>query len=142
MKEFTADNLSRLKELFTTLCFKGEVIDGKFGANQLNPFDLLNSTAISTLRMLLAQTKKAKADMEELDEWSISAGQAAKKNRFETWAEFINLLIGYRLDQETKAAEKAVKSKKAAALRMRIETEADKGKTLEDLRAELAALEA
>tara|TARA_R110000868_G_scaffold46247_10_gene152969 strand:+ start:1713 stop:2144 length:432 start_codon:yes stop_codon:yes gene_type:complete len=141
-KQFTEDNLTRLKELFTALSFKGEAIDGKFGANVLNPYELLNSTSISTLRTLLGQTRKAKNEIEELDEWSMSSHQQSKKVRFEVWFEFINLLIGYRLDQDEKAATKADKAKKAAALKARIATEEDKGKTLDDLKAELATLEA
>lgn len=141
-KEFTKENLTRLQELFVTLSFKGEALEGKFGANTLSPHDLLNSTAIATLRALLTQTRKAKQDLEDTDEWSMSAAQSAKKNRIEVWAEFINLLVGYRLDQEEKAAVRADKAKKAAALRARIATEEDKGKTLEDLKKELASLEA
>lgn len=140
-KEFTQDNLTRLKELFTTLCFKGEAIDGKFGANVLNPYELLNNTAIATLRALLTQTRKAKNEIEDLDEWSMSTHQQSKKAKFEAWAEFLNLLIGFRLDQDEKAAIRAVKVKKAAELRARIEAETDKGKTLDDLRKELAELE-
>jgi len=140
MKEFTADNLTRLKELFTNLCFAGEFIEGKFGANQLNPFDLLNSTAIPTLRMLLVQTRKAKQEMEELDEWSMNTSQTAKKSRLEVWADFINLTIGYRLDQEAKAATRAEKMKKARELDARIAAETDKGKTLDDLKKEREAL--
>lgn len=141
-KEFTSHNLARLQELFTTLCFKGEKIQGKFGANVLNPYELLNNTSISTLRVLLAQTRKSKNELEYLDDWSMNDIQIEKNDRLEIWAEFINLLIGYRLDQDKKAAIKAEKAKKAAALRARIETEADKGKTLEELRKELADLEA
>jgi hypothetical protein len=141
-KEFTKENLTRLQELYVSLSFKGEALEGKFGANTLSPYDLLNSTTVSTLRALLTQTRKAKQELEETDEWSMSPAQSAKKNRIEVWAEFVNLLVGYRLDQEEKAAVRADKAKKAAALKARIATEEDKGKTLEDLKKELAALEA
>jgi hypothetical protein len=141
-KEFTKENLTRLQELYVSLSFKGEALEGKFGANTLSPYDLLNSTNVNTLRMLLVQTRKVKQEMEDIDEWSATAKQAADKNRIETWAEFINLLVGYRLDKDEKAAQAAVKAKAAAALRARIATEEDKGKTLEDLKKELAALEA
>jgi len=140
-KEFTKENLARLQELYVQLSFEGEVLEGKFGANTLNPYTLLNETAISTLRALLKQARKAKQDLEDADEWSMSAAQQRAKSRFDSWAEFINLLIGFRLDQDEKAALRADRAKKAAQLRARIATEEDKGKTLEDLKKELASLE-
>lgn len=141
LKEFTAENLQRLKDLYVDLSFRGEQLDGKFGANVLNPFELLTQTTIATLRSLLKQVRGSAKELQDLDEWSLSTHQQAKQKRFESWAEFVNLLIGYRLDQDEKAASKAEKAKKMAALKARIETESDKGKTLEDLKKELAELQ-
>lgn len=141
-KEFTAVNLQRLKDLFVEFSFKGEVLNGKFNANTLNPFELLTQTTISTLRTLLKSVKKEAQELSDLDEWSLSTYQQAKQARFEAWAEFLNLLVGYRLDQDEKAATKADKAKKAATLRARIETEKDKNLSVADLEKQLAELEA
>lgn len=140
-KQFTVDNLIRLKDLFVDFSFKGEVLEGKFGANTLNPFELLTMTAISTLRGLLKQVRKAAAEMQELDEWTLTSYQQQKQARLEAWAEFVNLLIGYRLDQDEKATARIEKAAKAKDLRARIATEKDKNKSVEDLEKELASLE-
>lgn len=141
VKEFTKENLDRLKELYNDLSFKGEQLEGKFGANLLNPFELLNQTAINTIRTLLRGTKDAAKDLDNLDEWSLSAAQTTKQNRLKAWAEFLNLLIGYRLDQDEKATKKAEKAKAVKELKARIAVEKDKNLSVDDLEKKLAALE-
>lgn len=141
-KEFTAENLQRLKDLFVDLSFKGEQLDGKFGANVLNPFELLTQTTISTLRNLLKGTRKAIQEMDDLDEWSMTQHQTNKKDRLTLWAEFLFLLVGYRLDQEVKAAKK----EEAALLRKELRKLEEDAKTpevrLAEMKAKLAELEA
>lgn len=141
-KEFTAENLQRLKDLFVDLSFKGEQLDGKFGANVLNPFELLTQTTINTLRTLLKGTRKAIQEMDDLDEWSMTQHQTNKKDRLTLWAEFLFLLVGYRLDQEVKAAKK----EEAALLRKELRKLEEDAKTpevrLAEMKAKLALLEA
>lgn len=139
-KEFTAENLAKLKELYTDFSFRGEVLDGKFGANTLNPFELLTQTTVSTLRSLFAQTKKFARATSELDEWSLTEHQLAKQKGFEAWAEFLNLLIGFRLSEETRIEnEKKARKVKSelAELKENVKTPAER---IAEKEAELAAL--
>lgn len=139
-KEFTAENLQKLKELYTDFSFRGEVLDGKFGANTLNPFELLTQTTVSTLRSLFAQTKKLAQATSELDEWSLTEHQLAKQKGFEAWAEFLNLLIGFRLSEETRIEnEKKARKVKSelAELKENVKTPAER---IAEKEVELAAL--
>jgi chromosome segregation ATPase len=104
---FTPEHRERLNKLFLSLSFSGEVIQGKFGANTLSPYDLLQNTAINTLKSIHSQLK-SEIDKEEknTDEWTTSEHQQRVLNLKKKWGEFIHLMIGYkRAEQE--AAENA-----------------------------------
>lgn len=139
-KEFKAEDLVRLKELFTEFSFSGSTLEGKFGANSLNPFDLLNSTSITSLDVLYEQIQKSLENSKGKSRWRLTDAQLKTQEKFTLWAEFLDLLIGYRLDKETKESELAAKRKKARELDARIAEQVDKGKTLDDLKKEREAL--
>lgn len=140
-KQFTAENLATLKQLYTEFSFKGEVLEGKFGANTLNPFELLTQTTVPTLRSLFATVKKLAQATSELDEWSLTEHQLTKQKGFEAWAEFLNLLIGYRLSEE----ERADKLKTAKKVKAELAELKDNAKTpaerIAEKERELAELE-
>ncbi len=139
-KVFTAENLERLKGLYSDLSFEGLVLAGKFGANELNPFELLNQTTVNTLRTLRQGVRGEIAKMEGQDEWSMPAGLGAKLDKFKVWDEFLNLLVGYRLNKELEASREGERRK----LRAEIERLRDENKTpaerLAEMEAKLAAL--
>ncbi len=137
MKEFTKENRTRLEALYGQLSFDGQVLSGKFGANQLNPFELLQQTTPNTLRGLHKSVKAELQSLSEADEWTQTLAQTARTERMKVWEEFLNLLIGYKLNEELEAT----KEYKRKQLKAQIEQLTEEGKTpeqrLKDLQAEL-----
>lgn len=145
---FTSENEARLKALFVELGFTGLVLAGKFGANQYTVWDLLHNLNISTLRQLNKGLKTEISALEEQDEWSVNKAASIKASQTRKWAEFVNLVVGYKLYQnelaEEAARNKELKQKKLALLKhIKDEKEIQTlgTLTLEELEAQIAELE-
>lgn len=135
-KEFTSDNLSRLKELYVQFSFSGEQLEGKFGANSFNPFQLLCQTELTTLENLFTTANAAAEAIATKSRWRMTNDQLSKQSRYKLWAEFLDLLIGYKLNEEEKARTAKKLQKKLSELDVRIADLADKNKSVEDLMKE------
>lgn len=141
---FTKEQMSELKSLYVDLSFKGVALSGKFNANTLTPYDLLNSTNVNTLINLRGQLKKEISAFEEdHDEFTATDYQRKQNEQKKNWERFLYLLIGYKRAQEQKAdAEKELKELRAKAKELKEQnmTPEEKLKELEALIKEKAEL--
>lgn len=105
---FTAEHQSQLEKLFLKLSFKGAVLSGKFGANALTAYDVLQNTSMSTLKSLFTQlkTEVTKAEANE-DDWTSSSYEQTQLNLKKDWKDFLHLVIGYKRLQSEKANNRA-----------------------------------
>lgn len=141
MKEFTAENRATLEKLYIALSFGNETFSGKFGSNQITPFEALNHITITTLQNLY---KEAKAQVGILEDqsgrWASDETTSKRLELLKTWQEFFDLCEGYRYDCEAKSNAAMEVAKKRAILQKKIASEESKNLTLEDYKAQLAAL--
>lgn len=140
MVNFTPEQKTRLAELTATLCFSGETFSGKFGSNEYNPWDFLNTTSPSTLEQAYNAAKRAKNAAEKEDPWAATITDTERVEQLKRWEEFLFLAWGwsrFKLDSKTRDAEKARKAAKLAALKEENKTPAER---IAELEAELAAL--
>lgn len=139
MKEFSKEDLVQLEKLVVELTLNGDQLEGKFGANTLTPYDVINNTNVSTLRTLLGNVRRS-IQTDSVDDYSITPAQLERNTRFEKWAAFLNFSIGFKLDKEKKDNDYVSKVKKMRELESKINAESEKNKTLADFQAELDAL--
>jgi hypothetical protein len=138
--EFTKENLQTLRTLYTDLSFSEDVLEGKFGANMVNPWEIINAASVVSLRLLLKTLKGQKNQLNDLDSWSKTEDQSKLEKRLDTWYEFIDLTIGYKLDKEKNSAAEKTKQAEIRKLESRIAAERDKNITLGDLEEQLRKL--
>jgi hypothetical protein len=138
--EFTKENLQTLKTLYTDLSFSEDVLEGKFGANVVNPWEIINAASVVSLRLLLKTLKGQKNQLNDLDSWSKTEDQSKLEKRLDTWYKFIDLTIGYKLDKEKNSADEKTKQAEIRKLESRIAAERDKNVTLGDLEEQLRKL--
>lgn len=141
--EFTADDRKRLEELYLQLSFQGQTFTGKFGANQLNPFEVLNFSTLITIQNLYKEANSQVSILEsQTSRWKTNEQTSQKLKLVKTWREFFELCEGYRLDQEARDNEAVELDKLEADLAKKIAREEAKNVTLEDLKAQLEAVKA
>ncbi len=138
--EFTKENLQTLRTLYTDLSFSEDVLEGKFGANMVNPWEIINAASVVSLRLLLKTLKGQKNQLNDLDSWSKTEDQSKLEKRLDTWYQFIDLTIGYKLDKEKNSADEKTKQAEIRKLESRIAAERDKNITLGDLEEQLRKL--
>jgi hypothetical protein len=138
--EFTKENLQTLRTLYTDLSFSEDVLEGKFGANMVNPWEIINAASVVSLRLLLKTLKGQKNQLNDLDSWSKTEDQSKLEKRLDTWYKFIDLTIGYKLDKEKNSAAEKTKQAEIRKLEDRIAAERDKNVTLGDLEEQLRKL--
>lgn len=138
--QFTKENLETLKTLYTDLSFSEDVLEGKFGANVINPWEVLNATNVASLRLLLKNLKGQKNQLNDVDSWSKTEDQSKLEKRLDTWYQFVDLTIGYKLDKEKNSADEKNKQAEIGKLESRIAAERDKNVTLSDLEEQLKKL--
>ena len=142
MKEFTAENRASLERLYLELSFGNQTFSGKFGANQLSPFEALNHSTITSLQNLYKDAKTQVGILEDQSgRWNSDEAIAKRVKLLKTWQEFFDLCEGYRYDCEAKQDAALAIAKKKAELQRDIAKEERKNVTLEDLKKQLAALE-
>lgn len=140
---FTAEDRKRLEELFLQLSFQGETFTGKFGENQLNPFEVLNFSTLTTIQNLYKEANTQVSILEgQTSRWKTNESTSQKLKLVKTWREFFELCEGYRLDQEARQNEAVELDKAEAELSKKIAREEAKNVTLEDLKAQLEAVKA
>lgn len=144
--QFTIEEKNQLQELFLELGFSGVVLQGKFGANSYNVYQLLHNTTLETLQGLFIQTKKEVEALGEVNRWTAGANQKAKINNLTKWKEYIYLLIGYKQfiaeeESERIANRRAAQAKLATLTKAKEAGEIDRISKLspEDLEKEIAA---
>jgi uncharacterized protein (UPF0216 family) len=141
--EFTADDRHRLEELYLQLSFQGQTFTGKFGANQLNPFEVLNFSTLTTIQNLFKEANTQVSILEgQTSRWKTNEANSQKLKLVKTWREFFELCEGFRLDQEARDNEAVELDKLEAELVEKIASEESKNKTLEDYKAELEKVRA
>lgn len=138
--QFTKQNLETLKTLYTDLSFTEDVLEGKFGANVINPWEVLNATNVGSLRLLLKGLIGQRNQLNDVDSWSKTEDQSKLEKRLDTWKEFVDLAIGYKLDKEKNSADEKTKQAEIRKLESRIAAERDKNVTLGDLEEQLKKL--
>lgn len=103
---FTSEHRASLEKLFLDLSFSGEVINGKFGAGVITPYDALHNSTVNTLKAVHAQLKSSiSAKENDNDEWTNSEYDQRQLNLQKKWLEFIHLVIGYKRFSEEKAKD-------------------------------------
>jgi hypothetical protein len=138
--EFTKENLQTLKNLYTDLSFSEDILEGKFGANVVNPWEIINATSVVSLRLLLKALIGQRNQLNDVDSWSKTADQSKLEKRLDTWKQFVDLAIGYKLDKEKNSAAEKTKQAEIRKLENRIAAERDKNVTLGDLEEQLRKL--
>lgn len=134
--QFTKENKTQLEQLFIELCFDGSTLSGKFGANQLTPYDLLNNTSIDTLRNMRSSLKKEIDVVSNTqDEWSFKETEKSKLDNKKKWEQFLYLLIGYKLslrEAYTVNQELLEAKKQLADMKEKLKTPDERMKELEE----------
>ena len=110
---FTSENEKQLKDLFLDLGFSGLTLNGKFGANSYNAYQLLHNCTIETLQGLFTQTNKEINALGETNRWTSTTATQDKVKRLTKWKEYLDLLIGYKFFTAEVAAETSRKRKEA-----------------------------
>lgn len=140
MVNFTPEQKAKLADLTATLCFSGETFAGKFGSNEYNPWDFLNTSSPSTLESAYNAAKRAKNAAEKEDPWSASKTDSERVEQLKRWEEFLFLAWGwarFKMDSKTREADK---SRKLAALNALKEENKTPAERIAELEAELAAM--
>ena len=84
--EFTAEDRKRLDELYLQLSFQGETFTGKFGANQLNPFEVLNHSTLTTIQNLYKEANSQVSILEsQTSRWKTNEQTSQKLKLVKTW---------------------------------------------------------
>jgi hypothetical protein len=97
---FTKDDLTALQVLFLELCFAGKLLPGaKFGGVGVTAYDLLHNTSPNSLEAYWQTISKQVEDKSKLPRFRQSPQQQARKVELEKWANFLELLIGYKLSE-------------------------------------------
>lgn len=135
---FTLEHTARLKELAGEALLAGTLFKGNIGTEQ-TIYDLFHTCNVNTLTRYHGNIKKEVAEIEALDEWSLTDYQQKKAVRLKKNQELINLLIGYKRNQEQLATDR----EKVKALRAQYQTLKEATTTPEEklkaIEAELAA---
>lgn len=138
---FTKEHQDRLGVLAAEALFNGTTFKGNLGS-EMNIYDLFHNCNINTLTRYQGIIKKEVADIEALDEWSLTEYQQRKAANLKKVQELVNLLIGYNRSKAEKEANKA----KLAEVKAQYEKLKEDTKTPEDkmkeMEAAMAALEA
>jgi hypothetical protein len=92
---FTKEHKEKLNALALEALFQGTEFKAKIGANH-TIHDLLHTCSLNTLQQLHSQTKKEAAEIETMDEWSLTDHQQRKLKDLKDKQEILNLLIGYK----------------------------------------------
>lgn len=129
---FTKEHEDRLKSLFLELGFSGEVLAGKFNANNYTVWDLLHNCSISSLKGININLKKEVVALEEQDEWSLNAYQMQKAAKTKKWGEYVNLLIGYKLNEAENETIR-IKERKEKEEKLNLLMSAKKVKQIENI---------
>lgn len=102
---FTKEHLEKLNTLASEALMKGTKFKGNLGS-EMSIYDLVHNCTVTTLSIYHSSIKKEVAEIENLDEWSLTEDQQRKASRLKKNQELINLLIGYKRSQEEIAANK------------------------------------
>ena len=121
--QFTSEHEKQLKDLYLELGFSGAQLNGKFGANSYNAFQLLHQTTIETLKGFKSTLKKEIEELEKEDEWTTDVTSSKRLTITKKWYDYVNLLIGYKLYIEQVASEARI-VRKAAQEKLAILTQA------------------
>lgn len=139
---FTPENRSRLEQLYLSLSFSGLLLSGKFGANNHNPYDLLNNVSLNTLRNMRIQLKtEIEKEESTTDEWEATEYQQQKLREKKKWSEFLHLIIGHRLAEEQKAKTSKALHEKKKTLEELVENNKSPKERIDELKAEIAQME-
>lgn len=136
MKTFTQEDKNKLDSLVLNAIYNGVTFETTMGT-EVSVWDLLHSLSIGSLRIMLNRYKQKSSSMCS-DDWSEDMPELTSIcNKID----LIYLVIGYRIDLQRKLALEEEKSK----LRKALEEAIDAAKTPEDkiqeIRAQIQALD-
>lgn len=139
---FTAEHLQSLKDAFVQLSFENKTLTGTFGANRINPTEILNSTTVGGCKAILQKltTQQNALNQSGVSEWEIDDENKTVAVELDLWIKFVNLCIGYKLDQEHKLLEKTERELEIVQLEKDAARERKKNQTLETIEARLKEL--
>jgi len=138
---FTQKDLKKLKELYWRLSVSGTVFPGTLGANDINPWDALNtlnSNSISGKRIHLENILDKQG---RTSKWKMNPAQKSKRKELETQVEFLDLAEGYAVWKEY-VSSRTAEQLKLMAEREKVEnTGLTRKQKLKRIDAALAKLE-
>jgi hypothetical protein len=139
---FKPEHLETLQNVFVELCFGEKVLTGTFGANKINPLEILNSTTVGGCKAILQKLlgQQNALNQSGVSEWEIDDENKTVSAELDLWIKFVNLCIGYKLDKEQKALEKTERELEIAQLEKDAARERKKNQTLETIEARLKEL--
>ena len=137
---FTKEHQERLGVLASDALTKGEKFKGNLGS-EMTIYDLIHNCNVNTLSRYHSNIKKEVADIELLDEWSLTEYQQKKAANLKKTQELINLLIGYKRNQaEIEANREKLSKLKSTYSELKESTKTPEDK-LKEVEAQILALE-
>jgi hypothetical protein len=133
---FTKEHQDKLSQLAGEALIKGTVFKGgSVGNSEITIYDLFHNCTVQTLSRYQANLKKEVREIDDLDEFLLTAHQRQKKAKLEKQRELITLIIGYKRFQEQQATDR----KEYLALKSQYDQLKENSKTPEDRLKELEA---
>lgn len=135
---FTPEHKAELDALLLNSLYEDVRIKGVIGT-ELNTYELLHATSVTTLSELIANKKREEEKIGKMDEFTLTDYQIAKQKSLQAQIRMLTLLIGYKrwnLQKAEEAKEIAALKKSYKDLKEDLKTPEDRIKEME---AKLAA---
>ena len=97
---FTPEHKKELDSLLLDALYDNRKFKGTANATEVDVLDLLHDRTLNTLVTMHQNLKMEIKKLEDMDEWSMTPYQQAKKAKTEKDRNLISLVIGYRRNQE------------------------------------------
>lgn len=138
---FTQEHFTRLKELAVKALLDGETFrpSTNMAVNQQNVYDLIHNTSLNTLSTYNLNLKKEIAEIENMDEWSLTEHQQRKAASLKKTQELVALINGYRRSEIEKAAARRELQEKQERYRQLKEEAKTPEERMKELEAEIIA---
>jgi len=138
---FTKEHFAQLSALAGAALINGTRFKGNMGT-EMNIYDLFHNTNITTLTRYHGNIKKEIAEIEGMDEWSLTEHQQRKATNLKKQLELVFLLIGYQRNKaEVEANAAKLRELKATYAELKESTKTPEDR-LKEAEAQIAALEA
>lgn len=136
---FTAENMSKLKELAIDMVFSNDTVTTKLGQS-LGITELIHTTTIGTLNAIRLSLAKKIENYENQDEWVSDDTNKEGLARAKKQKELVNLIIGYKRYNDELAETKALKTKLTEQLNQLKESQKSPADKIKEIEEQLASL--